>query len=443
LKILCKCLQESSTIRFFRAESEIASAIASAQNSSRPRRNERAEKRIKHSCGPLGVHASAKLHVSPDSTTLAATAVESEVVLSLYLDQTELAEVVSVVRGVDYVGVVQFAEGFQFFDDQLDGGVHRLEGLEAFGHQEVGELLVDRLHLLRHLENPLFVRVGGVVVGRGVVRGDVEEEVGILGSRVFRPVGRRERHRQHDRFVGAVLLRLPQKGDGVVGDQVGVVVLVIIEAVLDLLPVHVYGVVVVLGVHYEPTPFAPPWRDVRPVVFVQVLPEISCPVSGVGQVGGEGPRLVGGLPLRAGAIVVVGVDVVVVDVHPGQERGPRGTAHGRRDVGVPELGALVPDGAQRLRHKVQRAELDVLVVGQDQHDVRLALSGRRRGEDGALALAPLGEHVAGGEGGRRQNQEERRGWADHGAGGGIVPRKEGDHMVGAELKPSENKPLLI
>jgi hypothetical protein len=170
LKILCKCLQESSTIRFFRAESEIASAIASAQNSSRPRRNERAEKRIKHSCGPLGVHASAKLHVSPDSTTLAATAVESEVVLSLYLDQTELAEVVSVVRGVDYVGVVQFAEGFQFFDDQLDGGVHRLEGLEAFGHQEVGELLVDRLHLLRHLENPLFVRVGGVVVGRGAAK---------------------------------------------------------------------------------------------------------------------------------------------------------------------------------------------------------------------------------------------------------------------------------
>jgi hypothetical protein len=58
-----------------------------------------------------------------------------------------------------------------------------------------------------------------------LVRGDVEEEVGILGSRVFRAVGRRERHRQHDRFVGAVLLRLPQKGDGVVGDQVGVVVL--------------------------------------------------------------------------------------------------------------------------------------------------------------------------------------------------------------------------
>lgn len=83
------------------------------------------------------------------------------------------------------------------------------------------------------------------------------------------------------------------------------------------------------------------------------------------------------LPLRARAVVVVGVHVVVVHVHPRQKGGPRGAAHGRRDVGVPELGTLVPYRPQGLRHEVERTQLDVLVVGEDQDDVGLALAGRR------------------------------------------------------------------
>lgn len=41
------------------------------------------------------------------------------------------------------------------------------------------------------------------------MRRDIEEEVRILRRRVFWSVRGRERHRQHDRFVGVVLLRLP------------------------------------------------------------------------------------------------------------------------------------------------------------------------------------------------------------------------------------------
>lgn len=51
--------------------------------------------------------------------------------------------------------------------------------------------------------------------------------------------------------------------------------LLVIEPMLDLLPVHVDGVVVVLGIHDEASPLPPPRGDVRPVVFVQVFTEIA------------------------------------------------------------------------------------------------------------------------------------------------------------------------
>lgn len=50
----------------------------------------------------------------------------------------------------------------------------------------------------------------------------------------------------------------------------------IVVSVFDLLPVHVDAVVVVLGVHDEAPPLAPAGGDVRPVVLVQVLPEVAC-----------------------------------------------------------------------------------------------------------------------------------------------------------------------
>lgn len=50
----------------------------------------------------------------------------------------------------------------------------------------------------------------------------------------------------------------------------------IVEPVLDLLAVHVDGIVVILGVHDEAAPFPPAGRNVRAVIFVQVFAEVTC-----------------------------------------------------------------------------------------------------------------------------------------------------------------------
>ncbi len=57
---------------------------------------------------------------------------------------------------------------------------------------------------------------------------------------------------------------------------------------------------------------------------------------------------------HAGAVVVVGVRVVVVHVHAGQHGAARRTAHGRRHEGVVEGGAAVAQDTPRLRHVVER-----------------------------------------------------------------------------------------
>lgn len=83
-----------------------------------------------------------------------------------------------------------------------------------------------------------------------------------------------------------------------------------------------------------------------------------------------------GLPLRARTIIVVRVDLMIVYVHAGEKRRPRRTAHRRGDVGMTKLGALVPYRAQRFRHEIQRAQFNVLIVGQDQDDVGFAFPQR-------------------------------------------------------------------
>lgn len=49
----------------------------------------------------------------------------------------------------------------------------------------------------------------------------------------------------------------------------------IVEAMFDFLPVHIYGIVVVLGVHDKATPFPPSWGNIGAVVFVQVFPKVA------------------------------------------------------------------------------------------------------------------------------------------------------------------------
>lgn len=85
---------------------------------------------------------------------------------TLPLDQPKLSEVITVIRRVYYVGVIEFSEFVQFIYDPLHSRIHRLQGLQTLRHEEIGELFVNRLHLLGYLEDPLFVWVWSVVVRR-------------------------------------------------------------------------------------------------------------------------------------------------------------------------------------------------------------------------------------------------------------------------------------
>lgn len=141
--------------------------------------------------------------------------------------------------------------------------------------------------------------------------------------------------------------------------------LCIIETVFDLLSVHVDAVVVVLGVHYESSPFSPPWRNVGSVVLVQVLPKITRAVAHIGQVRGKGLGLMCRLPHCTGAVVVVREHVMIVDIHPSEDTGPSWAAHGCSGVRVSELSSTVPEKPHSPRHKAQRSQLHVLIIGQN------------------------------------------------------------------------------
>lgn len=58
------------------------------------------------------------------------------------------------------------------------------------------------------------------------------------------------------------------------------------------------------------------------------------------------------LPEGGGAVVVVGVHLVVVDVEAGQQGGAGRTAHGRGHVCVREVGTAVTKDAKGLGHEV-------------------------------------------------------------------------------------------
>lgn len=81
---------------------------------------------------------------------------------------------------------------------------------------------------------------------------------------------------------------------------------------------------------------------------------LTCPISRVAQISGEGVRFVISLPLGTAAVVVVCEDLVIVNVTTGEQRAPAWTAHGSGHVRVSQFGALVPYSLQSPRHEVQR-----------------------------------------------------------------------------------------
>lgn len=62
-----------------------------------------------------------------------------------------------------------------------------------------------------------------------------------------------------------------------------------------------------------------------------------------------------GLPLRTGAVIVVGVHMVVVHVETCEERAAAGAAHGRGGVGVTEFCPASFQQFQSVRHVVEGA----------------------------------------------------------------------------------------
>jgi hypothetical protein len=65
----------------------------------------------------------------------------------------------------------------KIFNYSFNALVDRLQGLEPLGHEDVGKLLVDGLHAVRHLEDPLFVGVGRVVIGGSAKRSERKIEI--------------------------------------------------------------------------------------------------------------------------------------------------------------------------------------------------------------------------------------------------------------------------
>ena len=136
----------------------------------------------------------------------------------------------------------------------------------------------------------------------------------MLRRGVFRSVRRRHTEDHSDGQIGEILLGLLEKGHAVVDDEIGEVIAEIVVPVLDLPTIKVDGIIVKARVLNEADPFSPAGRDVRTIVLVEIFAKISGPVTDVGKIRGERPRLMSLTPMSARAVIVVGVNVVVVDV---------------------------------------------------------------------------------------------------------------------------------
>src|SRR5215211_400452 len=319
-----------------------------------------------------------------------------------------LAQVEAVIRGEEYVRVVQIAAVVQRFDEVSYHVVHGQHGLQTFAVEFFHVLLLllaqgwivaypiwlvgDILLVERWLTRQRDVGVGVLIPGRrggrlvGGLRADPHEKG---------PVCRKERRVGPGRACYVV--------GGLVRDHVGLVVG--LGVVVDHMAVLVEGVAEVVARHR--VPFVPPGRNVGLVVAVEILPEEGRPVALLLDPGGHRRVLVAQEAelLEAAERRLVAQDLVVVGVLAAQDGGPAGTAQGVGHERVVEGRALVYEQRLYVGHVPQGYLVQVVhgqVVGEDQDHVRwfrLLLL--------LLGWLPLGGGEAGGEGAGHGQPEQR------------------------------------
>ena len=107
------------------------------------------------------------------------------------------------------------------------------------------------------------------------MRCNVKEEILVLRRRVLRSMWPRVTHHHHHRLFGVLPFGPAKEGDGVVGDEVGKVILFIIESVTDFFPVDVHRVIVESRISDQTFPLVPSLRHMIARVFVQILAEVA------------------------------------------------------------------------------------------------------------------------------------------------------------------------
>lgn len=79
----------------------------------------------------------------------------------------------------------------------------------------------------------------------------------------------------------------------------------------------------------------------------------TCSVASIVEIHSKGPRLMQSLPRGRRAVLIVGVDVVVMHVLPSEHGGAWRAAHGRGHKGIGEGGPTVFHDLSRLVHDLQ------------------------------------------------------------------------------------------
>lgn len=95
----------------------------------------------------------------------------------------------------------------------------------------------------------------------------------------------------------------------------------------------------------------------------------TCSVASVVKIHSKSPRFMHRLPGRRRAVLIVGVDIVVVHILSGEHGGPGGAAHGGSHKSVGEGGPPMLHNLSCFVHDLQGPQLHILVIGEHKDNV--------------------------------------------------------------------------